>query len=92
MYEIIVFLLATFTLFANESHPITTINQWCKEEKALTEGRYFTFGTLASVSPSGMPHTRMIEVSHFDKNKGALFSPTKVHVKLKILKPIPRLP
>lgn len=71
--KLLFFLLATFTLFANESHPITTINQWCKEEKALTEGRYFTFGTLASVSPSGMPHTRMIEVSHFDKNKGALF-------------------
>ena len=67
------FLLATFTLCAKESHPVTTIKQWCKEEKALTEGRYLILGNLASVSPNGMPHTRMIEVSHLDKNKGALF-------------------
>lgn len=71
--KLLFFLLATFTLFAKESHPIKTINQWCKEEKGLTEGRYFTFGTLASVSTSGKPHTRMIEVSQFDEHKGALF-------------------
>lgn len=71
--KILFFLLATLTLFGKETHPIITINQWCKEEKGLTEGRYFTFGTLASVSSSGRPHTRMIEVSHFDKDKGVLF-------------------
>lgn len=73
LMKLLFFLLTTFTLFANESHPIITIKEWCKEEKALTEGSYFTFGTLATVSSSGMPHSRMIEVSHFDKNKGALF-------------------
>lgn len=71
--KLLFLLLATFTLFAKQSHPITKINKWCKEEKTLTEGRYFTFGTLASVSQTGMPHSRMIEISHFDKNKGVLF-------------------
>ena len=71
--KLLFFLLATFTLCAKESHPVTTIKQWCKEEKALTEGRYLILGNLASVSPNGMSHTRMIEVSHLDKKKGALF-------------------
>ncbi|MDJ0652353.1 MAG: pyridoxamine 5'-phosphate oxidase family protein [Simkaniaceae bacterium] len=71
--KLLFFLLTTFTLFAKDAHPITTVKQWCKEEKALTEGRYFIIGTLASVSSNSMPHTQMIEVSHFDKNRGALF-------------------
>lgn len=65
--------LTSFALFAKEPHPISKVNLWCREEKELTEGRYFTFGTLASVSSAGRPHTRMIEVSHFDQEKGALF-------------------
>lgn len=67
------FLLISFSLIAKEPHPMTKVNLWCKEEKEITEGRYFTYGTLASVSSDGRPHTRTIEVSHFDKEKGALF-------------------
>lgn len=65
--------LLSVSLFAKEPHPITKVNQWCSEEKELTEGRFFTFGTLSSVSSNGRPHSRTIEVSHFDKEKGALF-------------------
>lgn len=65
--------LLSFSLFAKEPHPITRVNQWFNEEKELTEGRFFTFGTLASVSSNGRPHSRTIEISHFDKEKGALF-------------------
>ncbi|MEM8728113.1 MAG: pyridoxamine 5'-phosphate oxidase family protein [Chlamydiota bacterium] len=71
--KLLFFLLVTVTLSGRESHPITTVKQWCKQEKVLTEGRYCVVGTLASVAASGMPHTRMIEISHLDKNKGALF-------------------
>jgi pyridoxamine 5'-phosphate oxidase len=67
------FILISFSLFAKEPHPMAKVNQWCQEEKTLTEGRYFIFGTLASVSSEGRPHTRMIEISHFDKQKGVLF-------------------
>lgn len=69
------FLLATFTLFAfaKEPHPITKVNEWCKEEKGQTEGRYFNLATLATVSPDGIPHVRIVEIAHFHKEKGALF-------------------
>ncbi|MCB1116371.1 MAG: pyridoxamine 5'-phosphate oxidase family protein [Chlamydiia bacterium] len=65
--------LFSFSLFAKEVHPIAKVNQWCKEEKEMTEGRHFIFGALASVSSDGRPHTRMMEISHFDKESGALF-------------------
>lgn len=65
--------LVPFSLIAKEPHPMTKVNQWCREEKERTEGQYFTYGMLASVSSDGRPHTRTIEVSHFDKEKGALF-------------------
>lgn len=67
------FLLLSYSIFAKEPHPITKVNQWCHEEKELTEGRFFIFGTLTSVSSSNRPHSRTMEVSHFDKEKGALF-------------------
>ncbi len=71
--KFVFFLLATFALFAKEPHPITKVNEWCKDEKNLTEGRYFTFATLATISPDGFPHARIVAITHFHKEKGALF-------------------
>ncbi|MCB1085378.1 MAG: pyridoxamine 5'-phosphate oxidase family protein [Chlamydiia bacterium] len=69
----LIFLLFSLTLTAKEPDPITQVKQWCKEEKERTEGRFFKFASLATVSPTGTPHIRMIEIVHFHKEKGALF-------------------
>lgn len=66
-------LLFSTTLFAKEPHPVAKVNAWLKDEKELTEGRFFKFASLATVDTSGNPHARMIEITSFTQKEGALF-------------------
>lgn len=71
--KMILIFLACSILCAGESHPVTKVNTWFNEEKELTEGRFFKFASLATVSSDGYPHVRMIEITHLHPREGALF-------------------
>ena len=67
------FFWITVSLSAKEISPINQINKWFKTEKEKGEKGFHKFGTLATVSPDGKPHTRMIEIMGFHPQKGGLF-------------------
>jgi len=70
---IALFLSLAVTLFAKEQHPTVRVNQWFKQEKEKSVGSMHKFATLATLSPDGRPHTRMIEIVGLSREKGALF-------------------
>ena len=71
--KFILILLCSFSLCAKQPHPVVKVGAWFKEEKERTEGRFFKFASLATVASDGKPHARMIEITHFNQTKGALF-------------------
>lgn len=71
--KFIVIILCSFSLLAKEPHPVAKVNAWFQDEKELTEGRFFKFASLATVASDGRPRSRMIEVTNFSQEKGALF-------------------
>jgi len=53
--------------------PAKKINKWFSEEKERTEGRFFRFATLSTLSPEGHPRTRMVEITPFHMEMGTKF-------------------
>lgn len=74
MYKFFLILLClTISLSAKETSPINQVNKWFKKEKERSEKGFHKLGTLATVSPNGKPHTRMIELMGFHPQEGGLF-------------------
>ena len=67
----------SINIYAKSLHPISKIQYWCNEEKKKTNKKFLNFATLATVSCDGHPHTRLIQLTNFNKKEGALFFTNK---------------
>ncbi len=65
-----------------DPHPLTKLNQWFQDEQDPAGGRLHKFATLASVSATNKPYTRVVELVKVSPQSGLVFFTHKNSIKV----------